>query len=94
MDLLDEWIRDVLWERQLPGRPPEEYTRLEVLRCKGLFISTTGELHVLQGVRSLYEIAKVEEEEVGLPDTGKLVFIGKGLNEYVRRSVQEQLKIV
>ena len=67
---------------------------MEVLRCKGLFVTTTGELHVLQGVRNLYEIAKVEDEELGLPDAGKLVFIGKGLHEHVRQSLREQLKIV
>ncbi|KAI1790124.1 cobW-domain-containing protein [Ganoderma leucocontextum] len=94
MDLLDEWIRNVLWEKQLPGRPARENDGIEVLRCKGLFVTTAGELHVLQGVRNLYEISKVEDEELGLPDAGKLVFIGKGLHEHVRSSLQEKLKIV
>ena len=97
MGRLDEWIRTVLWEKQLPGRSANASSALEVLRCKGLFVTDTGELHVLQGVRSLYEISEVEqggEEELGLPDTGKLVFIGKGLDEHVRRSLAEHLKIV
>ncbi|KAI0657355.1 hypothetical protein C8Q70DRAFT_284422 [Cubamyces menziesii] len=94
---LDEWIRTVLWEKQLPNRPPNSPNSLEVLRCKGLFITEDGEAHVLQGVRELYEISKVKEggeAELGLPDTGKLVLIGKGLDEDVRRSLLEQLNIV
>ena len=94
IDLLDEWVRNVLWEKQLPGRPAGENSEIEVLRCKGLFTTTVGELHVLQGVRNLYEISKVEDQELGLPDAGKLVFIGKGLHEHVRTSLQKQMKIV
>ncbi|KAI0647983.1 cobW-domain-containing protein [Trametes meyenii] len=93
---LDEWIRTVLWEKQLPNRPPHNGApALEILRCKGIFVTDGGELHVLQGVRSLYEISQAEkgEEELGLPDTGKLVLIGKGLDEDVRRSLVEQLNI-
>ncbi|KAI0667592.1 cobW-domain-containing protein [Trametes maxima] len=93
---LDEWIRTVLWEKQLPnGSPYNGAPTLEVLRCKGIFVTDGGELHVLQGVRSLYEISQAEkgEEEFGLPDTGKLVLIGKGLDEDVRRSLVEQLDI-
>ncbi|KAI9058447.1 cobW-domain-containing protein, partial [Trametes sanguinea] len=100
LDKLDEWIRTVLWEKQLPNQssgPTGTVTvaAIEVLRCKGIFVAENGELHVLQGVRNLYEIAKVEEgeEELGLPDTGKLVLIGKGLQESVRRSLLEQLGI-
>ncbi|KAI0766396.1 CobW/HypB/UreG, nucleotide-binding domain-containing protein, partial [Trametes elegans] len=97
LDKLDEWIRDVLWERQLPNRPARPPGSVEVLRCKGIFVTQDGELHVLQGVRNLYEIAKVEngeQEELGLPDEGKLVLIGRGLDEDVRSSVVEQLNLV
>ncbi|KAI0372243.1 cobW-domain-containing protein [Pilatotrama ljubarskyi] len=95
LERLDEWIRTVLWERQLPNRPSAEAGSIEVLRCKGIFVTTDGQLHVLQGVRNLYEIAEVEkgEQELGLPDTGKLVLIGKGLQEDVRHSLLEQLDI-
>ncbi|KAI0720542.1 cobW-domain-containing protein, partial [Cerioporus squamosus] len=96
MERLDVWIRTVLWEKQLPGTSGDASSALEILRCKGLFVTNTGELYVLQGVRNLYEISKVEqggEEELGLPDTGKLVFIGKGLDENVRRSLVEHLNI-
>ena len=92
MEKLDEWIRSVLWEKEVPGHPTAQ---IEVLRCKGLFVVGEGELHILQGVRNLYEIAKVEgEAEIGLPDTGKLVFIGKGLDGRVRQSLEAQLNNV
>ncbi|KAI0754905.1 cobW-domain-containing protein [Daedaleopsis nitida] len=95
MSKLDEWIRSVLWEKQVPGRPERTPGTIEVLRCKGLFVTEAGELHVLQGVRNLYEISQVDDEEaLGLPDTGKLVFIGKGLDEDVRHSLVEHLGIV
>ncbi|KAI8986085.1 cobW-domain-containing protein [Trametes punicea] len=96
LDKLDEWVRTVLWEKQLPNTPPSGAGAIEVLRCKGIFVTDRGELHVLQGVRSLYEISQVEEgdEDLGLPDAGKLVLIGKGLDEKVRHSLLEQLNIV
>ncbi|KAL1950181.1 hypothetical protein VTO73DRAFT_5304 [Trametes versicolor] len=95
LDKLDEWIRNVLWEKQLPNRSTGGPDALDVLRCKGIFVTDDGGVHVLQGVRNLYEIARVEkeDEELGLPDTGKLVLIGKGLSEDVRRSLIEHLNI-
>ncbi|KZT28883.1 cobW-domain-containing protein [Neolentinus lepideus HHB14362 ss-1] len=64
---------------------------LEVLRCKGMFASITGRTYVLQGVRNIYDISELEvgsgEEDMGVPGMGKLVFIGKGLGEEVRRSL-------
>ncbi|PCH40161.1 cobW-domain-containing protein [Wolfiporia cocos MD-104 SS10] len=94
LDALDEWIRTVLWENRLP-RDDKVDGNLEVLRCKGMLITDGGETHVLQGVRNLYEIAKVEENaqvDAGVPDVGKIVLIGKGLNEGVRRSLERVLR--
>lgn len=103
---LDEWIRTALWENCLPEDDPriaagdqsarQDAIKFEVLRCKGIFVTETGETHVLQGVRNLYEIAIVEEgsnerDNVGLPDEGKLVLIGKGLGEKVRGSLEAVL---
>ncbi|CAL1713339.1 unnamed protein product [Somion occarium] len=91
---IDEWIRTVLWENRLPddpqGSPP-----VQILRCKGIFRVEGGETYVLQGVRSLYEISSIQETpsaDMGLPGEGKLVFIGKGLEDRVRRSLETLLQ--
>ncbi|KAI0785218.1 cobW-domain-containing protein [Abortiporus biennis] len=90
LEKLDEWIRTVLWEHHLPGKTSSENGQLEILRCKGIFTTVEGGLHILQGVRNLYELEKVEDDsDIGLPDEGKLVLIGKGLDETVRRSLEE-----
>ncbi|KAF7314178.1 hypothetical protein MKEN_00890000 [Mycena kentingensis (nom. inval.)] len=85
LDALDEWVRTVLWETRLPG-DVEADRELSVLRCKGLFVLHSGEQFVLQGVRSMYELAK-SEDALGLPDVGKLVLIGTGLNGRIRESL-------
>jgi len=93
----DIWIRTVLWEGRLPnGEPssdsPSSDGGIQVLRCKGLFVLTSGEQHVLQGVRNMYEIIPLENDDHGttkseFPIAGKVVLIGKGLGEDVRRSL-------
>ncbi|KAJ7601101.1 cobW-domain-containing protein [Mycena floridula] len=86
LELLDQWIRTVLWENRLPDAADTE--ELQILRCKGLFTKENGDRYILQGVRNMYEITKVEgEEALGVPDLGKLVLIGKGLNDIVRQSL-------
>ena len=86
---LDEWIRTVLWENHIPGGSQE----LQVLRCKGLLTMESGERYVLQGVRSIYEIEKLEEQgEIGVSEEGKLVLIGKGLDDGVRQSLENVLR--
>ena len=99
---LDEWIRTALWENRLPEdesdadvvvqNPDQTQPHFEILRCKGIFTTKSGDTHVLQGVRSLYEISVVESGNergsMGLPDEGKLVLIGKGLDLKVRQSLE------
>lgn len=88
---LDAWIREILWEGKIPGDAPHE--KIVVLRCKGMFHGWDHKVYVLQGVRNLYEIAPVEGdgEALGVPDVGKLVLIGKGLDDAVRKSLQSLL---
>lgn len=91
-DRLDEWIRTLLWESKLPERSSSSDTTatdISVLRCKGIFRTDAGTTYVLQGVRNLYEISQVDDSEtdIGVPEVGKLVFIGKGLDETVRSSL-------
>ncbi|KAI0004490.1 CobW/HypB/UreG, nucleotide-binding domain-containing protein [Russula compacta] len=86
---LEEWIRTVLWECQLPEHSADAHERsLEVLRCKGMFGTQSGQTFVLQGVRNLYELEPLIGDDIGLPEHGKLVFIGKGLDNTVRKSLE------
>ncbi|KAJ7758573.1 cobW-domain-containing protein [Mycena maculata] len=87
LDALDEWVRTVLWEQRLPGDAASDASPLTVLRCKGLFVLDSGAQYVLQGVRNIYEIDEAEDA-LGVPDAGKLVLIGTGLDERVRRSLE------
>ncbi|EEB95828.1 hypothetical protein MPER_05145 [Moniliophthora perniciosa FA553] len=90
LEAFDEWIRSVLWENRIPSGV--EIPDLQVLRCKGLFVTGDGDQYVLQGVRSIYEINKVSGETgLGLPDVGKFVLIGKGLGTEVRQSLEKLL---
>ena len=87
---LEEWIRTVLWESQLPEHSGETHgSPLEVLRCKGMFGTQSGQTFVLQGVRNLYELEPLVGGNLGLPEHGKLVFIGKGLDDTVRKSLEK-----
>lgn len=92
MEVLDEWIRSVLWERQLPNG--DEVGGLDVLRCKGMFRTDAGEVYVLQGVREMYDLSPVEstEDSNGAGEIGKLVFIGKGLDDRVRSSLEATVR--
>ncbi|KAJ4481936.1 CobW domain-containing protein [Lentinula aciculospora] len=104
----DVWIRTILWEnRLLELKPLDDSTKnpqskksstdssIDVLRCKGLLVLTSGEQHVLQGVRSMYEIIPVEDDDQStrseFPHAGKVVLIGKGLGEDVRRSLMSNV---
>jgi len=87
LDALDEWVRTVLWEQHLPGDADGQEPKLTVLRCKGLFVLDSGAQYVLQGVRSMYDIAEAEDA-LGVPDAGKLVLIGTGLEARVRENLE------
>ncbi|KAJ7459698.1 cobW-domain-containing protein [Mycena latifolia] len=89
LDALDEWVRTVLWEQRLPGDAAviSNAQPLTVLRCKGLFVLDSGAQYVLQGVRNMYEIAEAGDA-LGVPDAGKLVLIGTGLDALVRESLE------
>ena len=91
LDKLDEWIRSILWENRIPGSVTTD-SEVRVLRCKGVFTSTTGIHYVLQGVQSMYEISEMElADSLGVPEVGKIVLIGKGLDDNVRRSLDSIL---
>jgi G3E family GTPase len=92
-DKFDQWIRTVLWENHLPEEDSSQNRGLLVLRCKGMLTTASGKRHVLQGVRNLYEIEEIEEtnDDLGIPDEGKVILIGKGLDDVVRHSLEAVL---
>ncbi|KAI6121019.1 CobW domain-containing protein [Pisolithus croceorrhizus] len=86
---LEKWIQRVLWDKELPkdGSIPDTHP-VQILRCKGLFVMEFGKEYILQGVQTMYEISEVSGQDVhGLPSAGKLVLIGKGLDEVARSSL-------
>ena len=93
VEILDEWIRSVLWEHKLPNE--EDAEGLDVLRCKGMFRTDAGEVYVLQGVREMYDLSLTEstEDSDGAGEIGKLVFIGKGLDDRVRTSLEATVRV-
>lgn len=60
---VDEWLRSVLWESQLPdpaGGPKlggrNDPTSFEIHRTKGRLVLKDSSVKVVQGVRELFEI--------------------------------------
>lgn len=95
---LDEWLRSILWDNRLPslegdnhGVVKEGSGEFEVLRTKGFFTTSEGSF-VIQGVRELYDIIEVEmaDEETMV---GKLVLIGKGLDDTTKSNFVKFVKI-
>jgi G3E family GTPase len=97
-EVLDEWIRRLLWEglyedeEEKPqlelsdqGKPP-----LKILRCKGIYSTSTGDQVVLQGVQTLYETTVTGRNQT--PEGGKLVLIGTGLGNDIRDSILQSLQ--
>lgn len=90
LDSVETFLQALHWENRIEGietdetddEQVDEGSRLVVLRSKGLFVDTQGNVHVLQGVRDIYELNKLdvkagdlEEEHPG----SKLVVIGRNL---------------
>lgn len=85
---LDQWIQTALWEGVVDVEG--EKHAVEIIRCKGLYSLDGGSKFVLQGVRELYDIIPHNGEEAEGQD-GKLVFIGRGLDGNVRKSLRHVL---
>ncbi|TFK74749.1 cobW-domain-containing protein [Pluteus cervinus] len=82
LETLEKWIQSVLWENQLPDHAdnsspplvsaepsisqPDQSPKLQVLRCKGLFTLINGDQYILQGVRNIYDLSKVESSSPGV----------------------------
>jgi G3E family GTPase len=92
LNKLDEWIRTLLWENRLLDHTKVENegdpSSLQILRCKGIFRMHSGEEYVLQGVRNIYDLHEAGFNNGASSEMGKVVFIGKGLDENVKQSFQ------
>lgn len=86
--MLDNYLQSVLWSQV-------ETSTYEVHRTKGLILCTDGTRRVVQGVREIFEIIDVPTapsrqqddetaQEGDAPTEGKIVFIGKGLDQLPR----------
>ncbi|KAF2171659.1 hypothetical protein M409DRAFT_63289 [Zasmidium cellare ATCC 36951] len=85
LDPLDEWLRTVLWENQLPG--DNNAPIWEIHRIKGRIPLTTGGVKMLQGVREIFEFIDAAVD-TGKADTtsikeqrGKIVIIGRNVGD-------------
>ncbi|KAG8857678.1 hypothetical protein FRC20_000234, partial [Serendipita sp. 405] len=98
-DILDEWIRQILWNGLYESEDPtpdDQATagetvspKLKVLRCKGLYSTIEGNHIVIQGVQTLYETTVVGRNRH--PENGKLVLIGTGLGARIKKSLESLL---
>lgn len=87
LPLIDEWLRSILWEFVLPNtnasseniqKPPFKF---EVHRLKASLPLSNGDLKIVQGVRSMFEIldAPYKSRSTKASTEGKFVLIGRGI---------------
>ncbi|WVQ73137.1 hypothetical protein IAR50_002701 [Cryptococcus sp. DSM 104548] len=88
---LDEFLESLLWSGSYPSRDPaaEKRDAPEILRTKGYIALQDGKAYVLQGVVDLFEMKEVKEggEGEGEKVEGKVVFIGRGVGDEVKRAL-------
>ncbi|KAK6957800.1 hypothetical protein Daesc_000589 [Daldinia eschscholtzii] len=80
--LVDSWIRSLLWESQVPGEPANSTNPIEIHRLKSRLVFKDGSVKMVQGVREVFEIfdgEQVSNEDGLVPQAGKLVLIGRGV---------------
>ncbi|KAF2113439.1 CobW/HypB/UreG, nucleotide-binding domain-containing protein [Lophiotrema nucula] len=79
---LDEFLRAILWEEELPGHTP--FAKFEIHRLKGrVLVRDSGKTLLIQGVRRIYDVIEGKPSSKDSKDDGesKIVLIGKGVNQ-------------
>ncbi|CAF9938564.1 hypothetical protein IMSHALPRED_000848 [Imshaugia aleurites] len=79
---LELWLRSVLWDSTLPApQASRSESSFAIHRLKGRIFTTDGAVKMVQGVREVFEIVDLDRggSEGGVE--GKLVLIGRGLDE-------------
>lgn len=80
IEKVDAWIRQVLWEKTIPGDDVKD-RNMEVLRMKGMvWVDGSDRKIVLQGVRELYDKQDGGVWKDGEEKWSRMVFIGKNLD--------------
>jgi G3E family GTPase len=72
--LLENWLQNLLWDDGTNKK--KEY---EIHRLKGFIPITDGSARIVQGVREIFDIIDVEGGKTEGHDEGKIVLIGRGL---------------
>ena len=75
LEQVDKWLRQVLWENELPGN--DEAQKFEIHRSKGRLVFDNGDLKMLQGVREIFELIDAPFSDEPTPTSGKIIFIGR-----------------
>ncbi|KAJ4412423.1 hypothetical protein N0V82_008818 [Gnomoniopsis sp. IMI 355080] len=86
VDMVDRWLRQVLWENELPNDIAEHKSPFEIHRLKGRLALEDGTIKIIQGVRELFEIFDAPAPASGEGDVasqaGKIVLIGRHTTEF------------
>lgn len=87
VDRIDEWLRSVLWENELPHDSASHDVPFEIHRLKGRLTLQNGNIKMIQGVRELFEIFDSPHGETAQGGaSGKIILIGRGLKSFDFRS--------
>eukprot|EP00252_Welwitschia_mirabilis_P014688 TRINITY_DN3239_c0_g1_i1.p1 TRINITY_DN3239_c0_g1~~TRINITY_DN3239_c0_g1_i1.p1 ORF type:complete len:372 (-),score=85.64 TRINITY_DN3239_c0_g1_i1:279-1394(-) len=72
IEKVNRWIESLIWEGM---------DHMDIYRCKGVLdVSDSDEVHILQAVRDLYEIAPGRKWKATEKRVNKIVLIGRRLN--------------
>ncbi|KAF3903360.1 hypothetical protein AA313_de0210344 [Arthrobotrys entomopaga] len=92
IEIVDAWIRSLLWDERVPldGVKSTLFHPVEIHRLKGRLRMDDGKVHLVQGVREVFEITDGSDKGEG--KAGKIVLIGKGLGKVdIQRSFEQFL---
>ncbi len=84
LDIIDAWLRSVLWENMLLGGTTPGTKQFEIHRLKGRLVLESGVEKMIQGVREVFEIFDnpSQSSEKGGVGGGKVVLIGRHLGDH------------
>lgn len=88
LDLLEQWLRSVLWEAILPPASPSALTitnsaanQFSIHRLKGRIVLDSGETKMIQGVREVFEISAARDRTAPASSAGGRGDAGRGTEQ-------------